>query len=221
MTSARATARAASRRSNSSRLTTLRRDQLFCPVELGLGQLQRGLALVEIGNPGVQESDLVVDVLYGVLELPALAPRLGLETAHRRGRRHQIRRAVIHRRLLHGDGEPERLLVQLDEKVALAHTIVVVHQHPEHLARHPGRDEGDMAVHKGVVRRNGVQGLLNPGNAEDQGGQQNQAADCAQQQPPPLYGMGIFCGRFRRRIPRGASIRRAGMRRPPQFQSFR
>ena len=70
------------------------------PIKLDLRQRQRGLALVNSGDPRVQQSDLAVDVLHGTLQVPAPAPRLGFDPAHRRGGRLQVRVRDVHRRLL-------------------------------------------------------------------------------------------------------------------------
>ena len=48
----------------------------FGPSEFDLSQREVRLALFESGDPGVQQGDLVVDLLDGVLQAPALAPRV-------------------------------------------------------------------------------------------------------------------------------------------------
>src|SRR5262249_36570680 len=63
-----------------------------------------------------------------------------------------------------------RLLVQLDEQVSLVHAVIVVHQHPGHLAADAGGDEGHVTVHECIIRRCCVQSELDPGNTEPEGG---------------------------------------------------
>ena len=79
------------------------RHQLPCPIEFELGQRQRGLALVDAGNPRMQHGDLIVDVLHGVLQFPAPASRFRFDAAHRGGRRLQVRLRRIDGRLFDGD----------------------------------------------------------------------------------------------------------------------
>ena len=71
VTSACATDRAACRRSYSSLAYRSRRQQFLRPGEFNLRELQCGLAFFKGGNAGMQQGDLVVDVLHGVLQLPA------------------------------------------------------------------------------------------------------------------------------------------------------
>ena len=59
--------------------------------------------------------------------------------------------AAVHGGLLDRDLNLVRLLVELDQQVALFHAVVVVHQDLGHLAGHPGGDEGHVAVDVGVV----------------------------------------------------------------------
>ena len=71
------------RRSNSARLAVSLRDhQLRGPVEVDLSQRELGFALIDTGNLGAQQGDLVVDVLHGVLQRPAPAHRLRFDAAH-------------------------------------------------------------------------------------------------------------------------------------------
>ena len=46
----------------------VRHHQFGGPIEVELSQREFGLVLVDIGNSGVQQGDLVVDVLEGVLQ---------------------------------------------------------------------------------------------------------------------------------------------------------
>ena len=99
-----------------------------------LRQRQCGLALVERGDPRVQQGDLVVDILHGVLQVPAPAPGLRFDRAHRRGGCLQVCFRGVDRCLLLGDRNLVRLLVQLGEEIALVHTVVVVHQNAGNLS---------------------------------------------------------------------------------------
>ena len=52
------------------------------PVEVNLSQRELGFALVDTGNLGAQQGDLVVDILHGVLQRPAPAHGLRFDAAH-------------------------------------------------------------------------------------------------------------------------------------------
>ena len=170
-----------------------RRHQLLGPVEFGLCQLERGLALIESGNPGVQQSDLVVDVLHGVLQFPALAPGLCFDTAHRGLAASQVRLCGIDGRSFSGDCDLERLLVQFDEKISLARGCCR-RPEPAKLAADAGGHERDVTVHIGVVRRNGVEGQLEPRNTEPNGAGQNENTRCSKQYFSSPRGNRLFCG---------------------------
>ncbi len=75
-------------------------DQRLCPREFGLRQDQRGAALVERGDPGVQDGNLVVDILNGVLQRPAPAPGFSLDPARSGRGRLQVGHRGVDRRLL-------------------------------------------------------------------------------------------------------------------------
>jgi hypothetical protein len=60
-------------------------DELPRPIEFNLRQRQCRLALVDRSDPLMQESNLAVDILHGALQVPALAPCLRFDRAHRRG----------------------------------------------------------------------------------------------------------------------------------------
>ena len=110
-------------------------------------------------------------------------------------------------RLLFGDRVLEWLLVQLGEKLAIADTIVVIDQHAGDLAADARRHEGDMAVHIGVIRRDGVQGQVQPGNPVDPKRRTGQGDRNGQQQrtfPFSPMGRRLLFGRrlARRRLAR-------------------
>lgn len=71
----------------------------------------------------------------------------------------------------------KRFFVDFGEKLAFAHTVVVVHQNPGDLAGNPRGDEGHMAVDVGVVRRDGFEGCKDPGDAEYADDRQNHCAE--------------------------------------------
>ena len=155
-----------------------------------------GLALVESGYPSMQQGDLVVDVLDGVLQLPAPGPCLCFDIPHRGLGRPQVRLCGIDGRLLHSNRVLKWLLVEFGEKLAFVHAVVVVHQNPGDLAGDPGSDERHMAVDVGVVRRNGVERCENPRDAEYTQSHQNEGAERTNQQPPPPRGP-LIRGAFR------------------------
>jgi hypothetical protein len=104
-----------------------------------------------------RSSDLILDVLHGVLQIPAPAPGLRFDTVRLGHGRTQIRLRGIDGRLLHGDCVPIWLLVQLDKNIPLADAIVVIHQHPGNLAADASGDERHVTVHECVIRRYGVE----------------------------------------------------------------
>jgi hypothetical protein len=155
--------------------------QLSRSIEVNLSQRKLGLALVETGNLGAQQRDLVVDVLHGVLERPAPAHGLRFKAAHFGPGHLQVCGRRIDRRLFDRDRDLKRLLVQLDQKVAFAHPVVVVHQNPRDLALDAGGHECDVTVDVCVIRRNRVERRLDPGNAKPKGGGEDQNARSSEQ----------------------------------------
>ena len=60
----------------------VRHHQFGGPIEVKLSQHELGFGLVHTGDPGVEQSDLVVDVLDGVLQRPAPAHGLRFDAAY-------------------------------------------------------------------------------------------------------------------------------------------
>ena len=110
--------------------------------------------------------------------------------------------AAVHRGFLDGHLNLVRLLVELDQQVALFHTVIVVHQHPRHLARHTRSHEGHMAVDIGVIGGNRVQHRLNHG-VQEVPSYRHAGDDPMHEQPvsQPMRGR-PGCGRFGRRARR-------------------
>ena len=152
------------------------RQQLLSPGEFNLRQLECGLAFVESGNAGMQLGHPVVDVVHGVLQFPAQAPGLCFDTAHRGRSRNQIRLCNIDGDTFFGDYVLERLLVQLGENISLVNRIVIVDQHPGYLPAYARGNEGHVAVHECVIRRDGVEGQLDPGDPIDPNGRHDQGS---------------------------------------------
>ena len=156
-------------------------EEFLRPVEFKLRQRQRGLALVDSGDPRVQQRDLVVDVLHGVLQVPAPAHGLRLDRARRRDGELEVGLRDVHRRLFLGNGDSVRLRVQLGEAIALAHAVVVVHQNAGNLSRHAGGDKRHVPIHEGVVGGDGIEHLLDPRDAEHDENRQSGDAEGAEQ----------------------------------------
>jgi hypothetical protein len=144
----------------------LRYDQLRRPVELLLREYKRGLRFLEPGDPGMQQAYLIFDILHGLLQLPAAAPGLRLDAAHRGLGCLKICFRGIDGRHLHCDRIPKWLLVQFNKKISLVHAIVVIHQNTGDLTVDAGGEERHMAVHKGVVGRNRAEHEPDPRNAK-------------------------------------------------------
>ena len=100
---------------------------------------------------------MIVDVLHGVLQIPAPAPGLCFDAAHLGPGRLQIRLCGVNGRLVHGDCVLKWLLVELNKKISLAHTVVVIHQNPGNLTVDAGGDECHVTVYVCVIRRNRAQ----------------------------------------------------------------
>src|SRR5262249_59266882 len=100
------------------------------------------------------EGYLIREVLHGVLQVPAPAPGLCFDTARRGPGRPQIRLCGIDGRFLDGDCVLKWLLVQLNKKISLAHTVVVIHQNSGNLTVDAGSDERHVTVHESIIRRN-------------------------------------------------------------------
>ena len=81
----------------------------------------------------------------------------------------QIGFCGIHGRLGNVDLHLIRFLVELDEQVAFANAVVVVDQHPHDLTGNARRDKRHVAIHVGVVGRDGVKCRVNPRQAEISG----------------------------------------------------
>jgi hypothetical protein len=148
-------------------------DELLGPIEFNLRQRQRRLALVDRSDPRMQDSHLFVDALHRLLKIPASAPRLRFDRPHRRDGCLQACFRGVDRRLLLGDRDLERLLIQLGEEISLAHTIVVVHQNAGNLSCHAGRDKRHVPIHVCVVRGDGVEDLLDPRDADHEENRQD------------------------------------------------
>ena len=152
-------------------------DELLRPIEFNLRQRQCGLALVDSGDPRVQQRDLVIDILHGVLQVPASAHCLRFDRACRRVGGLQVCFRGVDRCLLLGDRNPVRLLVQLGEEISLVHTVVVIHQNAGNLSCHAGRNERHVPIHVSVVRGDGVEHLLDPRDAEHEENRQDSNAE--------------------------------------------
>jgi hypothetical protein len=162
-----------------------RHHQFRGPVEVDLSQRELGATLVDTGNPGAQQGDLVVDALDGVLQRPAPAPGLRLDAAHFGRRRLQVRHRRIDSRLFDRDCDLKRLLVQFDQKVSLAHAVVVVDEDARDLALDAGGDERDVTIDVCVIRRNRGEGRPDRGNAKPKGAGQDENAGCSKQHFSP------------------------------------
>ncbi len=148
-----------------------------------------------------QKRDLVIHVFDGALQAPTLAPCVRLDRAHGGFRRLQVRLRGVYGRLLLGDDDPVRLLVQLGETISLTHAVVVVHQNAGNLPWHAWRNKRHMSVDVCVVRGDGAEHRLDPRDAEhDKNRQDHDAEHTSQQLPLPCS-----LSRLRRR---GAGLRR-------------
>ena len=170
----------------------VRHHQFRGPVEVDLSQRELGFALVDTGNLGAQQGDLVVDVLNRVLQRPAPAHGLRFDAAHFGPGHLQVRRRRIDSRLFDRDCDLKRLLVEFDQQVSLVHPVVVVDEHARHLAFDPGGHERHVTVDIGVVGRNRVERRLDPGNAEPKGGREDHNARCSEQHPSPSRGLRLL-----------------------------
>ena len=109
-------------------------QELLAPFEVGPRQFKGCLPALEGRDIGSQIGGLGVNVLDGVLELEPIGPGLGHQAAHLGLGGHQVRLGRHHRRLFDRNLIREGFLVELDQQVPLLHAIVVVDQHPAHLA---------------------------------------------------------------------------------------
>ena len=135
----------------------LGREQAFGPIKLRLREDLRCLGLLPRGRARTNQRDLIVHVLNRVGEFETQAPRRGHFTAHGGLGHHEVRLRGIDRGLLDRDLHAIRLRVQLDQHVALLHPVVILDQHPSHLTHDARCDEGHIAVHIGIIGRDGVQ----------------------------------------------------------------
>jgi len=128
--------------------------------------------------------DLVVHVLARPLQREAQAARLARQPARLRQRDVEARLRSLERRLRDADAHLVRLLVERHQHVALVHAVVVVDQHPRHLPRHAGGDEGDVPAHVGVVGGDRGEGAVEPGDHEEEQDQRAQHREALEGAPP-------------------------------------
>ena len=100
---------------------------------------------------GMQVGDLVVEVVHRICQIESLAARQTLKAPNFRLCRDNVGLRERERCLRDIDLDLVRLLVKLDQQAALAHPIVVVHQHPHDLPRHARRHKRYVSVNVGVV----------------------------------------------------------------------
>ncbi len=110
------------------------RREVLAPPKVVPRQLQSRLPALQGRDVGPQVGDLGVDVLDGALELEPIGLKLGYQTARLRLGGRQVRLGRRHGGLLEFDLILEGFLVELDQHVPLLHPVVVIDQHPAHLA---------------------------------------------------------------------------------------
>ena len=138
-----------------------------CPAEVGLAPVAGSPACsCSVATSARRLATWVSTVLDGVLELPPLAAAWATRPRDLGLGGHQVRLGRADGGLLDRDLNPVRLLVELDQQVPLLDAVVVVHEDPGHLARHPGGHEGHVAVDVGVVGGDRVQHRLHRGLQE-------------------------------------------------------
>ncbi len=78
----------------------------------------------------------------------------------------RIRLCRIDRRLLGGDDHFVGLPIEFDEEVSCADAVIIVDENSGYLPRNASGHEGHVAIHVGIISRDGVESFLNPWNAE-------------------------------------------------------
>ena len=147
-----------------------RSREILGPIVIGLGADLPGPGGAQGGDVGLQQGDLIVHVLDGVLKLEAIAAGQRHLPAHLVRGGHQIGLRLRDVSSLEPHLNLERRFVEQNEQVPLLDAIVVVHAHVNHLAGHARRDRSDVPVHVGVVSRNRTPDQPEPRNAEIRGG---------------------------------------------------
>ncbi len=122
-------------------------------IVIGLGPRLPGLGGLQRRHVGPQRGHLIVDLFDGVLELESIGAGLGHQSPNLVFSHFQIRSGGGHHGLLQIDLNLVGLLIEFDKHIPFANPVVIVDQNFGHLARHAGRDEGDVAVHVSVVGR--------------------------------------------------------------------
>ena len=89
-------------------------------------------------------------------ELEPLAACLRHQSSHGCVSQNKVCICNVNSRLLYGHLYLIRLRIEFDEHVAFAHAAIVVHEHSHHLPRNARRNKGDVAIHVGIVGRDGV-----------------------------------------------------------------
>ena len=110
------------------------RCELLAPFQVGLCQHKGRLPALVSRYIGAQVCNLVGHLLHGRLQLPSLGPAHRLQCAHLRFGGGQVRFCRFDGGLLDRDLNPVGFLVELDQQGPFFHAVVVVDQHPAHLA---------------------------------------------------------------------------------------
>ncbi len=120
-------------------------------MKIGLRPCQRGFLRLQVGHFGAQQSNLIVHGLDGVLQLETLASGLCLDAAHLGPSNCQVGLGRGDGGLLDRHLHLVWLLVEFHQQVALAHAVIVIHEHSGHLAGHAGGHERDVAIDISVI----------------------------------------------------------------------
>ncbi len=132
------------------------REEALRALKFRLCEHLRCLGLFPGGRARANQRHLIVHVLNRVREFEAQAARRAHFTAHRRFGNGEIRLCGIDRSLLDRDLHAIGFRVEPDEHITLLHSIVIVDQDTRHLADDARCNEGHVAVHIGIIGRNGV-----------------------------------------------------------------
>ncbi|MGB8465713.1 MAG: hypothetical protein WCE49_12260, partial [Terrimicrobiaceae bacterium] len=100
-------------------------------------------------------------------QLESLASCLRDQSSHGCVGHNQVCFCNVNSRLPYRHLYAKGLRIELDEHVAFAHSVVVVHEHSHYLAGNARRNKGDIAINISIIGRDSIQTTQNSRYSDD------------------------------------------------------